>query len=300
MLRILALAATLLLTLSTLCAAQSARSGQRKVFDIGGTEVEVLIPPGMGVTMTPRRLRSSGEMSMFYYTFSTAGNPPAHGLRWNVYIHDTNGRMVGEDSWRDWGRWPSNSEVEGETVFEFKQKSGNKLIIILAEAESLAGVKDISEAELKRVASSAAAGSRTALPKPNYVAHAEVSARAEVSLVKRSFGAILADGAFRKYIGVAGRDVLAVADCPDKIRALAGVRYVSRAEVVGKIRGGKQVKYFECYRVYVKGRSVMVAIDYRTPLVYPNSYVMQGVRFTCNYESLNGRFILRDITMVHF
>lgn len=268
--------------------------------EINGTRIWAYVPREMSVVLTPHRLRTSLEMSMLHYRFSTAGKETTYGLHWYVYVTDATGKIIRNDSWWDRGEWAPFSEVEGEAVFEFKHTDGAQIIILLQEMITSAGVRSVNLSEAERLLFEAASESGKRLPPARFVKHTDMSDDDQQDLLIRSLNSIVADPRLRRALRLKEGSVLLLSDETYDYSGVFNVEPVSQRQINDQLKRGEPVAYLECCRTTVTGRTVSVSVDHHKPLVQGNSYIRKGIRVTFVYRRASGQFTLKETKTEYF
>ena len=286
-------------SLITVCGGQSNTPTSGRTYNVGDTKIKVLIPPEMGVAMTPQHLESDTGSALFHYKLRVSGKKAPQMLHWNVYVSDA-GRVVDKASWNDLDELSLDTEVEKDAVLHCDVKPGAKLIIVLGEMAYDEGVKKISEDALEQNLEQVLAG-RAALPKPRFVAHADLSDEDNGALMKRSLDWILTKEAFRNDVKLS-LPALLLSDEPNMAPPSPDVQLISKEFVREKFKVGESIKYLKYEGTGVLGDRLTVYFQYHTPSVQSKGAIIvdMGIRIKFTYLKQQSKIILKEVYTEHF
>lgn len=268
--------------------------------ELNGASISIHVPQGMSVVMTPYRLRTSYDLSVLYYKFSTTGIETTYGLHWYVYVTDAKGKIISQDSWWDRGEWAPSSEMEGKGLFEFKNASDEQVTIILQEMISSTGVRDVDLSDAERLLFEATSEDSKRFPPARFVKHTDVSGDDQKYLLTRSLNTIFEDTRLRRVMGLKEGSVLLLADEANDYSGVSNVESVSQEQINNQLKRGESTDYLECCRITRVGRMVSVSVNHHMPIVQGNSFILKGIRVTFVYRRVRGQFTLTETKTEHF
>jgi hypothetical protein len=286
-------------SLITVCGGQSNTPTSGRTYNVGDTKIKVLIPPEMDVAMTPQHLEPDTGSALFHYKLKVSGKKAPQMLHWSVYVSDA-GKVVDKASWNDRDELSLDTEVEKDAVLYCDVKPGAKLTIVLGEMAYDEGVKKISEDALEQNLEQVLAG-RAALPKPRFVAHADLSDDDNGALMKRSLDWILTKEAFRKDVKLS-LPALLLSDEPNMAPPSPDVQLIGKEFVREKFKVGESIKYLKYEGTWVLGDRLTVYFQYHTPSVQSKGAIIvdMGIRIKFTYLKQQSKIILKEVYTEHF
>lgn len=273
----------------------------KKVAFLDGARVITLIPPGLGVKMTPQRIEPSDNTSVLHYTFALTGNDTVYGLRWAVYVGDQSGRLINKEFWWDRGEWPQNSPVEESTEFKYRKTYGSTIVVVLREVISDDGVRSVSDDEAEQEAVEVVAG-RAARPlRTKFVAHASISEENTWELIRRSLSTVQTSNDLKGNLLIReGEQIFFLQDGLGNSINLPGVTPISAEQIKDKLKSGESIMYFEFCCVEVHGKSVVVTLNYHMPRVSGQILVRKGITLEFTYYKEQNDFLSKVVKTYHF